>query len=154
MLKKGTPDIQALNDPQPLGPQSQQNRPGKTLCEVFAQEAQEKQNAPKAILRIRPTTDEERLNKTERQWLAVLRTRKHAWLGIQAITFKLGDDCRYTPDFAAITEEGELVLWEVKGFMRDDAQVKLKTAARQIRWARFFLVRKIRGEFSESEVRC
>ena len=84
--------------------------------------------------------DELKLNKLERRWLAELRLRNVACLGIQAVTLKLGDDCRYSPDFTGI-EHGVLTAWETKGpFFRDDAKVKLKVAARAHPYIRFVLV--------------
>ena len=93
---------------------------------------------------VRLTTDEEKLNKTERAFLAHLRANPGevgAWIGIQSVTLKLGDDCRYTPDFFCVGSSGA-VAWEVKGFMRDDALVKLKTAARAFSWIKFILVKR------------
>lgn len=103
----------------------------------------------------RPSTDEQKLNKTEKQWLEVLRTNG-GWIGIQCITLKLGDDCRYTPDFFTLNNTlaaPGLVAWEVKGFMRGDAQVKLKTAARMYPWISFRLVTKEKGAFAAPEVK-
>lgn len=90
------------------------------------------------------STDEEKLNKTERAFLAWLRASHTQWIGIQAITLKLGHDCRYTPDFASTDLYG-LVFWEVKGFWRDDARVKIKVAARMYPWARFSAVQRVKG---------
>lgn len=95
----------------------------------------------------------EKLNKTEAGFLMLLKARNYPWLGVQNITLKLADDCRYTPDFSAVGPNGEMLFFEVKGFMRDDAQVKLKVAARQFKWAVFFLVFKTKGGFSEQEVK-
>ena len=100
----------------------------------------------------KPTTDEDRLNKTERAFLAVLRSRGHGPVLIQAVTLKVGDDCRYTPDFLLVINLGGLIAYEVKGFMRDDALVKLKTAARQFPWIDFVLVRRVKGEWIETPV--
>src|SRR5689334_10683941 len=49
------------------------------------------------------------------------------WFG--RYTFKLADDTRYTPDFAVWLNDLTLRFDETKGFMRDDARVKLKVAA-------------------------
>lgn len=87
-------------------------------------------------------TDEQKLNKTEAAYLARLRLLGHPYIGIQNITLKLADDCRYTCDFNSIDENGQFVFHEVKGFMRDDALVKLKTAARLFRMFKFVLVKK------------
>lgn len=89
-----------------------------------------------------PSTDEEKLNKTEKAYLHFLRAEKHHWIGIQCISLKLGDDCRYNPDFLIINPQGELQAHEVKGFMREDALVKIKTCARMYSFIRLFLVRK------------
>lgn len=107
----------------------------------------------KAVLTVRPTSDEAKLNKTERDYLEFLRNRSYAFVGTQCLTLKLGDDCRYTPDFVTVGHYGELEFREVKGFMRDDALVKLKTAARMFRWARFILVRKQQGKWEEQEIK-
>lgn len=73
-------------------------------------------------------------NKTEEAFSRILDTRLHVgeirdwWF--EALTFKLGRDCRYTPDFAVIHADGSLHLYEVKGkFCRDDARAKFRAAA-------------------------
>ncbi len=69
----------------------------------------------------------------------------------QSITLKLGDDCRYTPDFSAVSAKDDaLEFYETKGFMRDDAQVKLKAAATQFRFLRFYLVREVKKRGASS----
>lgn len=86
---------------------------------------------------MRPSTDEAKLNKTEKAYLEYLRRLNPVWLGIQCITLKLADDTRYTPDFIAIDGYGTLHAREVKGFWRDDAKVKIKVASRMFPWIRF-----------------
>jgi hypothetical protein len=99
------------------------------------------------------STDEAKLNKTEKAFLAYLRLLNPPYIGVQNITLKLGDDLRYTPDFNSINENGRFVFWETKGpklnskgnptgIFKDDARVKLLTAARQFRMFDFYLVRK------------
>lgn len=107
----------------------------------------------KLALVIAPSKDEANLNKLERDWLAYLRLSDFLWVGIQSVTLKLGDDCRYTPDFMCVTHGGELVSYETKGFMRDDAQVKVKTAARQFPWIKFSVVRRLKGQWDITEIR-
>lgn len=108
--------------------------------------------APRPNLILRPSADEQKLNKLERAWLHHLRALGYQPM-IQALTFKLGDDCRYCPDFSALGPNGELRCWETKGgFFRDDAKVKLKVAARMYRWCVFVLVQKVNGQFVETEV--
>lgn len=48
---------------------------------------------------------------------------------------------RYTPDFMVVNADGEVEFHETKGFMRDDARVKLKCAAEQYPF-KFVLVTK------------
>ncbi len=52
------------------------------------------------VLTLKPQTEEEKLNKTERAFLAHQRMlMPDRYIGIQNITLKLADDCRLTPDF-------------------------------------------------------
>lgn len=98
------------------------------------------------------STDEKKLNKTEAAYLALLRTQGHLWLGIQCVTLKLADDCRFTPDFAYINHEGRFTLVDVKGFQREDALIKAKVAARLFPWASFVIVSKIKGGWDVKDV--
>ena len=74
-------------------------------------------------------------NKTEAAFFAWLQVELpfHAH-HFQSITLTLANGVRYTPDavsFGAANCIPRVVAWEVKGgFMRDDAGVKLKCAAR------------------------
>lgn len=73
------------------------------------------------------------MNKTEKAFALLLEHRKRSgeiadWF-YERLTLKLGEDCRYTPDFLEVGIDGGLHLHETKGFMRDDALVKLKTCA-------------------------
>ena len=152
MLEQASKSTQALNKPVQTAVKTSPKAPGKTLVEVFAQEPAQELERLKTAFTLKPSRDEEKLNKTEKQFLAELRSRQFPWLGIQCVTLKLGDDCRYTPDFVALTFGGEMHFFEVKGFMQDDARVKIMTAARQFRWATFVLVRKESGKFVESVI--
>jgi len=57
----------------------------------------------------------------------------------------------YKPDFLVVHDDGRLTFYEVKGFSRsnDRSLVKLKTAAGMTPWARFILVKRIKGEWIE-----
>lgn len=105
----------------------------------------------KTNLTMKPTTDESKLNGLERQWLEVLRSRPFDWLGIQPMGLKLADNCRYHPDFVTLCD-GQITAWETKGFMRDDAALKLKIAARNYPFIRFVLVTRVKKEWIEKEV--
>ena len=113
-------------------------------------------NEPKLLetnLVIQPSDDESKLNKLERAWLAVLRQRGADWIGIEPFGLKLASDrCRYHPDFVTLND-GQLTAWETKGWMKDDAAVKLKVAAREYPFIRFVLVKKEKGQWTETEVK-
>lgn len=91
------------------------------------------------------------LNKTEAAFYEHLKAQ---WPGAkvlpQSFTLKIGNGVRYTPDFAVITDATnghptpvcEFRFYEVKGFMRDDAAVKLKVAASLFPLFGFHLVTK------------
>jgi hypothetical protein len=55
----------------------------------------------------------------------------------EAVTLKLGDDCRYTPDFMVIAEDDVIEFREVKGRWMDDAKVKIRVAAEKFPMFRF-----------------
>lgn len=73
------------------------------------------------------------MNKTEERYSAVLADRQAAgeiiawWF--ERFTFKLADDTRYTPDFMVQLPDGTLEAHETKGFMEEDAKVKIKVFA-------------------------
>jgi hypothetical protein len=98
-------------------------------------------------------------NKTEAEYERALIDRQQAgtvlWHQFQSMTLVLAKDTRYTPDFNVMAADGVLEMHEVKGFMRDDANVKIKVAAELFPF-RFFLVRKRAkkdgGGFSVEEI--
>jgi hypothetical protein len=115
-----------------------------SLREQAAKPAQPEQQKPEinfTPVRVQ-SSDEEKLNKTEKAYLANLRYKHATEIGIQNVTLKLADDCRLTPDFNYINADGEFVFVDVKGFQREDALIKMKVAARMYRWARFQIVFK------------
>ena len=73
------------------------------------------------------------MNKAEAEYAVMLDTRKadgevlEYWF--ERFTFKIADDTRYTPDFIVMMPDGTLEAVEIKGFMEDDAFVKLKVFA-------------------------
>ncbi len=75
------------------------------------------------------------MNKTEAAYAMLLDARKRNgevlayWY--ESVTVKLADGVRYTPDFSVLLRDGSFELHEVKGgFIRDDARIKLRVAAR------------------------
>jgi hypothetical protein len=83
-----------------------------------------------------------RMNGHEAEY-ATLFLNNRVWK-FEAITFRLGDDCRYTPDFMVIAEDDVVEFHEVKGFWRDDAKVKLRVAAEQYPMFRFKAFRRVK----------
>lgn len=75
-----------------------------------------------------------KMNKTEAAYgltlEALQRVGRIREYHFQGLTLKLADDCRYTPDYFVVRDDWTCELHEVKGFMRDDALVKLKVCAR------------------------
>jgi len=104
-------------------------------------------------MELRANTDEAKLNKLEKAWLCVLRERGHPFIGIQDIALKLAFDCRFNPDFW-IFDNGHIILYDVKGFQREDAFLKIKFAARRYTMFRFVIVKRDKqGVWSEEEVK-
>jgi hypothetical protein len=96
----------------------------------------------------------EGMNKTEKHRAIQLEALKRdgqirEWW-YEQITLKLGDDCRYTPDFAIVDAEGLLRFEEVKGFWRDDAKVKIRVAAKQFP-SKFTALQLVKGEWKREE---
>jgi len=95
------------------------------------------------------------MNRTEAAYKAHLQTRLNVgeikWFDFQPIKFRLADKTFYTPDFIVINKGGEIEVHEVKGFMTDDANVKIKVAAEHIPFI-FFLVRLKSKQWELTEV--
>lgn len=85
------------------------------------------------------------MNKTETSYAQHLEARKIGgdvlWYKFEGIKLRLADKTFLTPDFAVMTRDGVMELHDVKGFMMDDANVKIKVAAEQYPF-RFFIVKK------------
>ena len=110
--------------------------------------------AKKAPSRIRQNSAG--LNKTEQAFFDYLKAREdpgvlRTVLPPQSVTLRIANGCRYTPDFVVAYHHStdipsvDLVAYEVKGFMRDDAAVKIKVAATAFPWITFHLVTKLPG---------
>lgn len=83
-------------------------------------------------------------NKSEAAYEQFLELRKRAhdilWYRFEGIKLRLADNTFLTMDFAVMRADGQLELHDVKGWMTDDANVKLKVAADQYPF-RFVVVR-------------
>jgi len=84
------------------------------------------------------------MNKTEAAYAAELETQRREgnvlWFKFEGLKLRLADNTFLTVDFAVMAADGILEMHEVKGFMQDDANVKLKVAA-SIYPFRFLLIR-------------
>lgn len=85
------------------------------------------------------------MNRTEQEHATNLDFRDDVlWWAYEAITLKLADDTRYTPDFVVMLDDGTIEFHETKALMangkplfQDDARVKLKVAAKLFPMFRF-----------------
>jgi hypothetical protein len=73
------------------------------------------------------------MNQLEARYAAQLENRRKAGEILQwkyeSMRFVLAPKTSLTPDFFVVTADHTVELHETKGFMRDDANVKLKVAA-------------------------
>jgi hypothetical protein len=70
----------------------------------------------------------------------------------EAMRFRLGYKCFYTPDFVVYSPGIGLRVYEVKGFWEDDARVKIKTVAARYRWIKFIAVTEYAGAWRFEEI--
>ena len=91
------------------------------------------------------------LNKTEQRYFQILQMRfPNGYVQAHTIKLQLAEKCWYTPDFSYTLPTGALVFVETKGgFERDDAIVKLKTAARQFPQFTFIKAKYVKGKWTE-----
>lgn len=103
---------------------------------------------PRAVHRALGRLGGGRMNKTEAAYADYLAARRDAgevlWFRFEGLKLRLADRTFYTPDFGVIVAGGALELHEVKGFMEEDAAVKLKSAVSQYPFV-VRVVRRARG---------
>ena len=89
------------------------------------------------------------MNKLERAFLLQLqvaqRRMEFRFIWREPVVLRLAGRTTYKPDFLTSTGLNQLTFWEVKGFMRDDAAVKLKVAASQFPCFQWVLVQRKRS---------
>lgn len=89
------------------------------------------------------------MNKWEAQFSQTLEYRKSAgelvWWAFEPFRIRLAEDCWYRPDFVTVDANGKTEIYEVKGFMRVAARLRLKVAAEKLPYP-FYLVRKNNGQ--------
>jgi hypothetical protein len=85
------------------------------------------------------------MNKTESAYAEHLEWLKRAgdvlWWRFEGLKFRLADKTFLTPDFTVMVRSGLIELHDVKGFVMDDANVKIKVAADQYPFD-FYIIRK------------
>ena len=77
--------------------------------------------------------DVERMNGLEAKYAAHLETMRRAgkillWR-FESVKFRLADRTWYTPDFYIMRPDGTIEIHETKGWMEEDANIKIKTVA-------------------------
>lgn len=83
------------------------------------------------------------LNRTERLLLDEILIPTFHEVGIQRITLKIADSCRYTADFDTVDEDGNLILWDAKGGkIWEDSIIKMKVVAATYPWIRVIMAQK------------
>jgi len=86
------------------------------------------------------------MNGSEQRYahrLELLRiTGQVAWWAFEPVKFRLADKTWYTPDFLVMQNDGALELHELKGWMEEDANVKLKVTSETYWMFRVMLVRE------------
>lgn len=90
------------------------------------------------------------MNGTERAYAAHLTAQGRPF-HFEGIKLRLADDAWFTCDFA-VWVNGAMEFHETKGFMREAAAVRLKTAAEQYPQFVFRLVRLVKGSWNITEV--
>lgn len=85
------------------------------------------------------------MNRTEAAYAAHLELLKASgdvlWWKFEGLKFRLADKTFLTPDFVVMVRSGLIELHDVKGFLMDDANVKMKVAASMYPFE-FFIIRK------------
>lgn len=101
------------------------------------------------------TKTEDQMNGTEAAYAQHLELLKRAGhilrYDFTPEKFRLADRTFYTPDFRVVKPDGQVEFHEVKGFMRDDAAVKIKVAAEMHPYV-FQLVKKVKKDWKIEEV--
>lgn len=67
------------------------------------------------------------------------------------VKLRISDKGVYTPDFMVWNDQ-EIQFHEVKGLRREAGMVRLRAAAHQHMWARFFLITREKGGWRIEEV--
>lgn len=97
------------------------------------------------------------MNKTEAAYASHLESLKQIghvlWYKFEGMKFRLADNTFLTPDFAVMHQDGLIALHDVKGYMTDDANVKMKVAAEMYPFE-FVVVRKAKIGWTQVTVKA
>ncbi|MBT9170537.1 MAG: hypothetical protein DDT18_00880 [Actinobacteria bacterium] len=92
---------------------------------------------------MKPILISSKMNKMEGRYCQELELLKRAGeivdYRFEPFGLKLADKTYYHPDFLVVYKD-KFEIIEIKGFMRDDANVKLKIAAKEFPWFQFKLI--------------
>jgi hypothetical protein len=95
------------------------------------------------------------MNKLEQDYAAHLHTQlltgEIVSYQYEAVKFRLADRTFYTPDFMVVYAD-RIEFHETKGFMEEDANVKLKVVAERFPVFQFVLVRRERKVWTLKEI--
>ena len=133
---------------------------GLRLTEQEYADLKAKLQAPAVPVIEKPTQPKQRKNKTEAEYGQLLEARKRMGeikdYGFERMKLRLADDVLYIPDYDAVLDDNTVEIHEVKGFLRDDARIKIYTAARMYPHFKFWLIKKRRqkdgGGFSAERI--
>jgi hypothetical protein len=95
------------------------------------------------------------MNSLEKWYASILDMEKYQgrilnyWF--EEFKFRLADKTYYTPDFIVMNADCELEVHETKGFMQEDANVKIKCAAEKFPF-KFFVIKKVKGMLEKKQV--
>lgn len=99
------------------------------------------------------------MNKLETAYSQLLdnwmMSGKILWYKFEGMKFRLADNTFFTPDFCVMMADSSMELHECKGYMMDDANVKLKLCASLFPFPVFIIranAKKDGGGFSKTEV--
>lgn len=95
------------------------------------------------------------MNGTERAFSLLLESRKNsgeiAWFRYEGLKFRLAEGAFYTPDFAVMKADGEIEIYEVKGYWEEAALVRIKVASEMYPF-KFISVKKIKSDWEFKEI--
>jgi len=94
---------------------------------------------------------EKGMNKRETAFSLLLEAAKKRGEILQwhfeTVTLKVSPSTRYIPDFVAVLPSGHWQVFEIKGFLEDDAAVKFKGAAEKFPELSFHMLKLVKGQW-------